>query len=465
MPSSAVVVAFGQLIRPHVLARCRWSTSTSRCCRDGGAPLRSNGRCWPAIDVTGRLPDAGRATGSTRAVCTPGRSRGDRCRSHCGRAAGGAGWASGRGCSSTRCRPARGRPSGNGASRCYAAKITPAELRIDWSRPAADSIGWCRLGGAWTTFRRGEDRITHESSGPERSLADGIDRLVRVGRAARGPARDGVRRMGRGTRPRPVSGSDDMPNSHRHRPLGRLRRAAPDRERRRLRQPRAAGAPRARATPGDRRSSPTSCTARPACGERATRSSTASSFRLPSRPRTLLRLGAYQLLFAGVPPTPRSAPPSLWRPRGCGGSSTRSCEDRLRHRSDGRRRDPAQLPRLDRRAGCAPSSAARRDRGAGADERAAVGHHARRRLRAGSLVAMGRGGGRRAAGERVLDVCAAPGGKSTTLAAPVRMWWRADIRLARTGLVAPTRIVSAVGVDGRGRRAGRRSARERSTRC
>jgi methionyl-tRNA formyltransferase len=35
----------------------------------------------------------------------------------------------------------------------YAAKIDPAELRIDWSRPADQIDRLIRLGGAWTTFR------------------------------------------------------------------------------------------------------------------------------------------------------------------------------------------------------------------------------------------------------------------------------------------------------------------------
>jgi len=35
----------------------------------------------------------------------------------------------------------------------YAAKIVPEELRIDWTRPAADIDRLVRLGGAWTTFR------------------------------------------------------------------------------------------------------------------------------------------------------------------------------------------------------------------------------------------------------------------------------------------------------------------------
>ena len=35
----------------------------------------------------------------------------------------------------------------------YAAKIDPAELRIDWARPATEIDRLVRLGGAWTTFR------------------------------------------------------------------------------------------------------------------------------------------------------------------------------------------------------------------------------------------------------------------------------------------------------------------------
>jgi methionyl-tRNA formyltransferase len=39
----------------------------------------------------------------------------------------------------------------------YAAKVTPAELRIDWAQPADRIDRVIRLGGAWTTFRG--DRI------------------------------------------------------------------------------------------------------------------------------------------------------------------------------------------------------------------------------------------------------------------------------------------------------------------
>jgi methionyl-tRNA formyltransferase len=49
-------------------------------------------------------------------------------------------------------RPQEGTPT-------YAAKIDPAELRIDWSAPAADIDRLVRLGGAWTTFRGSRMKI------------------------------------------------------------------------------------------------------------------------------------------------------------------------------------------------------------------------------------------------------------------------------------------------------------------
>jgi methionyl-tRNA formyltransferase len=42
--------------------------------------------------------------------------------------------------------PQEGEPS-------YAAKITPDDLRLDWSRPAVELHRVVRVGGAWTTFR------------------------------------------------------------------------------------------------------------------------------------------------------------------------------------------------------------------------------------------------------------------------------------------------------------------------
>jgi methionyl-tRNA formyltransferase len=41
----------------------------------------------------------------------------------------------------------------------YAAKIDPSDLRIDWSRPATEIDRLVRLGGAWTTFRGARVKI------------------------------------------------------------------------------------------------------------------------------------------------------------------------------------------------------------------------------------------------------------------------------------------------------------------
>lgn len=46
-----------------------------------------------------------------------------------------------------------GEPAEQAGTPTYAAKIDPAELRIDWSRTAAENDRLIRLGGAWTTFR------------------------------------------------------------------------------------------------------------------------------------------------------------------------------------------------------------------------------------------------------------------------------------------------------------------------
>jgi methionyl-tRNA formyltransferase len=45
------------------------------------------------------------------------------------------------------------RPTPQVGEPTYAAKITPEELRIDWSRPAVELDRLVRVGGAWTTWR------------------------------------------------------------------------------------------------------------------------------------------------------------------------------------------------------------------------------------------------------------------------------------------------------------------------
>jgi methionyl-tRNA formyltransferase len=46
-----------------------------------------------------------------------------------------------------------GRPSPQIGEPTYATKITPDELRIDWTRPAVELDRLVRVGGAWTTWR------------------------------------------------------------------------------------------------------------------------------------------------------------------------------------------------------------------------------------------------------------------------------------------------------------------------
>ena len=46
-----------------------------------------------------------------------------------------------------------GSPTPQQGEPTYAAKISSAELRLDWTRPAVERHRMVRLGGAWTTFR------------------------------------------------------------------------------------------------------------------------------------------------------------------------------------------------------------------------------------------------------------------------------------------------------------------------
>ncbi len=54
----------------------------------------------------------------------------------------------------------------------YADKIDPAELELDWTRPAAELDRWVRVGGAWTTFRGRRLKVVAAEPGP-RSAAPG----------------------------------------------------------------------------------------------------------------------------------------------------------------------------------------------------------------------------------------------------------------------------------------------------
>ncbi len=49
----------------------------------------------------------------------------------------------------------------------YAAKIDPAELRVDWEQPAEHIDRWVRVGGTWTTFRGKRLKVHAAEIGPE----------------------------------------------------------------------------------------------------------------------------------------------------------------------------------------------------------------------------------------------------------------------------------------------------------
>jgi methionyl-tRNA formyltransferase len=52
-----------------------------------------------------------------------------------------------------------GPPAAQEGEVTYAEKVTPDDLRLDWSRPAAELARVVRVGGAWTTFRDRRLRI------------------------------------------------------------------------------------------------------------------------------------------------------------------------------------------------------------------------------------------------------------------------------------------------------------------
>ena len=91
-----------------------------------------------------------------------------------------------------------GAPRAQEGEATYAAKIDPAELRIDWSRPAAQLDRLVRLGSAWTTAGGRRLRVlaaAAEPAGPASAVVEGTLvgtgqgglRLVRVQPEGRAP--------------------------------------------------------------------------------------------------------------------------------------------------------------------------------------------------------------------------------------------------------------------------------------
>ncbi len=86
----------------------------------------------------------------------------------------------------------------------YAAKIDPAELEIDWERPAVEIHRLVRLGRAWTTFRGQRLRVLRGRPVKGAHLAPGqLDGLV-VGTADGGYELLEVQPEGRGAVPAPA---------------------------------------------------------------------------------------------------------------------------------------------------------------------------------------------------------------------------------------------------------------------
>lgn len=188
-----VVVAFGQLIKPHVLTEVpmvnmhfsllpRWR---------GAAPVErallagdtETGVCLMQLEEgldtgpiydTVRLPIAATATADDlrRDLVAIGTDQLVRCLA----------------APLAQPVPQQGEP-------LYAAKIRPEELRIDWSQPAEHINRLVRLGGAWTTFREKRLKVLAVSSGEseddawERSAEQPLPglRLVTVQPEGKGP--------------------------------------------------------------------------------------------------------------------------------------------------------------------------------------------------------------------------------------------------------------------------------------
>ena len=286
-----------------------------------------------------------------------------------------------------------------------------------------------RLGGAWTTFHGKRLKVLAAAVGEPSSRRRRARRrsrrrpATRAG-AAGGQGPDGVRRLrpwrpaGRGR----ALGANVGASATDERPRGRLPRAC-------------CGSTTTGPTPTcccratlDRSSSTSATGLRHRAGLRHhTRCAAAATRSIdrfvvkepPPELRTLLRLGAYQLALRRCGRTRRSG-----RDRRAGAEARAWFRQRrAAHVSATTPMDwPNDAVRLsypdwivDRLRVELGDEA---ERGAGEDERAAAGPGRDRRLRPGPRLAVGRRGGRgRSRGSGSLDVCAAPGGKATAMAA------------------------------------------------
>jgi len=192
----AVVVAFGQLIKPHVLERVsmvnlhfsllpRWR---------GAAPVErailagdtETGVCLMAVE-------AGLDTGPVyrcERVDIGAEESADELRARL--------VAIGTGLLLEELGRGMDTPAPQEGDATYAAKLEPGELRLDWSRPAEELHRVVRLGRAWTTFRGRRLRVlraTVAGAGPAPGVLDGP--VVGTG-DGRGLALEEVQAEGRG---------------------------------------------------------------------------------------------------------------------------------------------------------------------------------------------------------------------------------------------------------------------------
>ncbi|MGK2948138.1 MAG: methionyl-tRNA formyltransferase, partial [Acidimicrobiales bacterium] len=91
----------------------------------------------------------------------------------------------------------------------HAAKIDPAELQIDWTRPAVEVHRIVRVGGAWTTHQGRRLKVwrTHvppQGDGPVLAAGEGSVELVEV--QPEGKARMPADAWARGARWSPSDG-------------------------------------------------------------------------------------------------------------------------------------------------------------------------------------------------------------------------------------------------------------------
>ena len=183
-----VVVAFGRIIKPEVLAAVPMVNLHFSL-----LPRWRRRRAGGAGDPRGRRAHRRRPHGRRGGLDTGGIFR--RAEVEIGpddtagrppRPARGGGH---RACSSSALQQGLGAPAPQEGEPTYAAKIEPAELEIDWERPARVAIHrLVRVGGAWTTHDGRRLKIWRTNVPPQGGRPDGRGRR-RAGRAGRGAAR------------------------------------------------------------------------------------------------------------------------------------------------------------------------------------------------------------------------------------------------------------------------------------